>query len=801
MKFTLSWLKRHLETDADLERITDTLTMIGLELEEVTDPGTALAPFTVGRVIRAEPHPNADKLSVCLVETNRGEVQVVCGAPNARTGMKGVFAAAGTRIPGTGLDLKSTRIRGVDSNGMLCSEREMGISDEHTGIIELAEDAEVGAPFAALAGLDDPMIEVGVTPNRPDCLGVRGIARDLAAAGIGRLAPLDESAVPGSFVSPIDVKLDFPADAADACPMFVGRYVRGIANGPSPDWLRRKLSAIGRRPISTRVDITNYVTYDQGGPLHVFDADKVAGDLRVHLGRTGDRLLALDGKEYQIDPEVCAISDDTGVLSLGGIMGGETSGCTGATRNVFIEAALFDPLRTATIGRRLGILSDARSRFERGVDPDFVVTGMEIATRLVIELCGGEPSELVVAGAPPPWRRCVALGTDRVRALVGIDVPPETMVEILAALGFEPTAVDGGFDVAVPPWRSDIAGEADLVEEIARIYGFDKIPSVALPRQTTVAKPTLTVGQKRVRAARRALAARGMVEAVTYSFLPRRQAELFGGGAAELTLANPISTELDQMRPSILPNLIAAAGRNMDRGSDDPAMFEVGPQYADDTPQGQASVAAGIRRGGNDGRHWATTARPVDAFDAKADALATLAAAGAPTRGLQVAAGAPDWYHPGRSGAIRLGPKTVLAWFGELHPAVLDQMDVAGPLVGFEIMLDNIPTPKAKRTTTRPPLDVSDLQAVERDFAFIVDADVAADQVVRAARGADKELITEVTVFDIYQGDRIGADRKSIAIAVRLEPREQTLTDADIEALSSKIVDRVGKATGGTLRS
>ena len=800
MKFTLSWLKRHLETDADLERITDTLTMIGLELEQVTDPGTALAPFTVGRVISAEAHPNADKLRVCLVETNRGEVQVVCGAPNARAGMIGVFAPAGTRIPGTGLDLKSTKIRGVASNGMLCSEREMGISDEHTGIIELPEDAEVGAPFAALAGLDDPMIEVGVTPNRQDCLGVRGIARDLAAAGIGRLLPLDTSAVPGRFESPIDVKLDFSADTADACPMFVGRFVRGIVNGPSPDWLRRKLLAIGLRPISTLVDITNYVTYDLGRPLHVFDGDKVAGDLRVHLARTDDRLVALDGKRYEIDPEVCAISDDTGVLSLGGIMGGEQSGCTAATRNVFIEAALFDPLRTAASGRRLGILSDARFRFERGVDPEFVVTGMEIATRLVMELCGGEPSGLVVAGSVPPWRRSVALRPERVRALVGVDVPRETMVEILQALGFVPTAVDGGFDVAVPPWRSDIAGEADLVEEISRIYGFDKIPSLALPRATTVAKPTLTAGQKRVRAARRALAARGMVEAVTYSFLPRRQAVLFGGGTADLTLANPISAELDQMRPSILPNLIAAAGRNMDRGIDDLALFEVGPQYADDTPEGQASVAAGIRRGRNDGRHWAMPGRPVDAFDAKADALAALAAAGAPSRSLQIAAGAPDWYHPGRSGTIRLGPKNVLAWFGELHPAVLDEIDVAGPLVGFEVLVDNIPIRKAKATTTRPPLEISNQPVVERDFAFIVDSDVTADQVVRAARGADKDLITAVTVFDVYQGERIGAERKSLAIAVRLEPREQTLTDADIEAVSRKVVDRVGKATGGTLR-
>ena len=800
MKFTLGWLKQHLETDADLERITDTLTMIGLELEEVSDRSAELAAFTVARVIRAEAHPNADKLKVCLVETAEGEVQVVCGAPNARTGMMGVFAPAGTTIPGTGLYLKSTKIRGVESNGMLCSEREMGLSDEHTGIIELAEDAEVGAPFAALAGLDDPVIDVGVTPNRPDCLGVRGIARDLAAAGVGALKPLDVSAVAGQFASPIDVHLDFPPEAADACPMFVGRYLRGVQNGPSPKWLSDKLLAIGLRPISTLVDITNYVTCDLGRPLHVFDADKVAGDLRVHLARAGDRMLALDGKEYEIDAEVCAISDDTAVLSLGGIMGGEASGCTAATQNVFVEAALFDPLRTAASGRRLAILSDARFRFERGVDPDFVVTGMQIATRLIMRLCGGEPSELVVAGAVPEWRRSITLRPGRVRSLAGVDVPEATMVGILGRLGFEPAALDGVYDVAVPPWRSDIRGESDLVEEITRIHGFDKIPSVPLPRASTVARPTLTAAQKRVRAARRTLAARGMVEAVTNSFLARRHAELFGGGSAELALANPISAELDQMRPSILPNLIAAAGRNMDRGSNDLALFEVGPQYADDTPQGQATVAAGMRRGRTGSRHWAAPPRAVDAFDAKADALAVLAAAAAPVRRLQVGPGAPDWYHPGRSGAIRLGPNNVLAWFGELHPAVLDALDVAGPLVGFELYLDNIPTPRGKAATTRPPLDVSDLQAVERDFAFVIDAEVAAEQVVRAARGADKQLIADVQVFDVYQGERLGTGRKSIAIAVRLEPRQRTLTDADIEAVAAKIVAQVGKATGGTLR-
>jgi phenylalanyl-tRNA synthetase beta chain len=799
MKFTLSWLKEHLATDADIDAVTDSLTAVGLEVEEVSDRGKALDAFTVGYVVSAEQHPNADRLRVCVVDTGHGEVQVVCGAPNARTGMKGVFAPSGTTIPGTGLHLKPTTIRGVESNGMLCSEREMGLSEEHEGIIELPDDAEIGAPFAAVAGLDDPVIEIGITPNRQDCLGVHGIARDLAAAGLGQLRALDETPVPGTFKSPIGVKLDFSEDTAGACPMFVGRYMRGVNNGPSPAWLQDKLRAIGLRPISALVDITNYVTFDLGRPLHVFDADTVKGDLRLHLGAGGAKVPALDGKEYELDDDVCAISDEDGVHSLGGIMGGETTGCTEATTNVFIEAALFDPIRTAASGRRLGTLSDARYRFERGVDPSFVVRGMEIATRLVMELCGGSPSELVIAGAEPEWRRTVTFRPARVKALTGVDMPEAAMIDILEKLGFSAEKQDADYAVMPPPWRSDVGGEADLVEDIVRIHGFDKIPSATLPRARAVATPMLTIVQRHVRTAKRVLAGRGLSEAVTWSFVARAHAELFGGGAGELVLDNPISAELDTMRPSVLPHLIAAAGRNADRGNANAALFEVGPQYAGDRPEDQARVAAGVRSGLRGERHWSSAVRPVDLFDAKADAMAALAACGAPMRSLQIISPGPAWYHPGRSGVLQLGPKNRLAAFGELHPGVLAALDVAAPVVGFEVYLDNLPKPRVT-ATTRPPLEVSDKPAVQRDFAFLVDEAVTADAVMRAAVSVDRELVTDVHLFDVYEGEALGPGRKSLAIAVRLEPKDKTLTDAEIDAVAGRIVAKVEKATGAVLR-
>ncbi len=801
MKFTLAWLKDHLDTDAGLDEIVARLTALGLEVEEVSDRAAALAPFTVGHVVEARPHPNADRLKVCVVDTGAERVQVVCGAPNARTGMKGVFAPSGTRIPGTDMLLKDATIRGVDSRGMLCSEREMGLSDEHEGIIELPDDAPVGAPFAAVMGLDDPVIEIAITPNRQDCLGVRGIARDLAAAGVGALKPLDRTPVPGAFPSPIGLRLEFPPEAADACPMFVGRYFRGLTNGPSPRWLQDRLRAIGLRPISALVDITNWMTIDLNRPLHVFDADAIRGDTLVtRLGRRGERFLALDGKEYEVDDEVTVIADDSGMLSLGGVMGGESTGATARTVNAFFEAALFDPRRTAATGRRLGIESDARYRFERGVDPAFVVAGMEIATRLVLDLCGGEASELVVAGGEPEWRRTVDFRPARVRDLGGVEIAEDEIRRILEDLGFAVTPADGHLGVAVPSWRSDIGGEADLVEEVTRVYGYDAIPSVPMTKPTPVTRPALDGRQRRAVRVRRALAARGLAEAVTWSFTARDHARLFGGGDDGLVLANPISSELDAMRPSVLPGLLVAAGRNVDRGIANVGLFEVGPQFADDTPAGQSTAAAGLRRGASGPRHWASAPRPVDAFDAKADALAALAAAGAPVDSVQVAVPAPPWYHPGRSGVIRLGPKTVLAHFGEFHPRVLAEMDLKGPAVGFEVFLDRLPPPKARASRTRPPLDATDLPAVERDFAFVVDREVAADAIVRAARGADRKLVTDVAVFDLYEGERIAAGKKSVAITVRLEPRDHTLTDPEIETLSARIVAAVAKATGGELR-
>ncbi len=795
MKFTLAWLKRHLETQASLDEITERLTMLGLEVEEVIDRGAALSPFTVGYVVEAKPHAHADKLSVCIVETGNDRVQVVCGAANARTGMKGVFARTGLTIPGTGLKLKKVVIRGVASAGMLCSEREMGLSDDHDSIIELPDDAPVGEPFAPVLGLDDPVIDVGVTPDRGDCLGVRGIARDLAAAGVGTLVPLDTTPVPGAFESPVKVHLDFDAEHAGACPLFIGRFIRGVTNGPSPKWLQERLISVGLRPISALVDITNWVTLDLGRPVHVFDADKLAGDLRLRLGRKGERFAALDGKEYAIDGTMTAICDDTGFISLAGVMGGASTGCGEGTANVFLEIALFDPLRVAATGRALGVESDARYRFERGVDPAFAVPGAEIATRLILDLCGGEASALHLAGAVPEARRSVPFRPARIESLGGVKVGEAACRDILTRLGFE---VGKGV-VTVPSWRPDIEVEADVVEEVLRVYGFDRVPAVSMPRPDGVARPVLTTAQRRVVWAKRACAARGLIEAVTWSFVPRAHAELFGEAPESLRLANPISAELTDMRPSLLPNLIAAIARNIDRGFADVALFEAGPAYAGDQPEDQAMVIGAARRGLGGLRHWLEPPRAVDAFDAKADALAVIAACGGPAESAQASADAPPWYHPGRSGVLTLGPK-LLAHFGELHPRVLKALDAEGPLVGCEVFLDAIPEPRTRPTRAKPPLELSPYQAVVRDFAFVVDEGVPADDVVRAARGAEKALIHEVSVFDVYRGGEIGEGKKSLAIAVTLQPTERTLTDAEIEAVAAKIVAAVTKATGGTLR-
>jgi phenylalanyl-tRNA synthetase beta chain len=803
MKFTLSWLKDHLETDATLERIAERLTMLGLEVEGIDDRGKALAPFTIAHVVSAEKHPNADKLQVCVVDTGTERLQVVCGAPNARAGMKGVFAPVGTHVPGSGIDLKKGVIRGVESNGMLCSERELSLSDEHNGIIELPDDAPVGTVWATWAGLDDAVIDISLTPDRADCAGVRGIARDLAAAGLGRLKPLSgghlESApVPGAFASPLSVRIDVP----DACPLFVGRTIRGLRNGPSPRWLKDKLTAIGLRPISALVDITNYLTFDVARPLHVFDTAHVDGGIVVRMGRPGETLRALNGKDYALDGEMVAIADHSHALGLGGIVGGESSGCSETTTDVFVEAALFDPLRIATTGRRLGIDSDARYRFERGVDPDAVFTGMERATRLILELCGGEAGELVVAGAVPAWRRSIALRPQRLAALGGVDLPLAEQARILGDLGFILSGPDGGegvLTVAVPSWRQDVHGEADLVEEVLRVHGFDHIPVTPLPRDSVLTRPALTAKQRRTGIARRTLASRGMFEAVTWSFMASGVAGRFGGVDAGLRLVNPISADLDVMRPSILGNLIQAAGRNADRGFPDAGLFEVGAAFRDATPTGQDLVAAGLRAGLMEPRHWDGKSRGVDVFDAKGDALAVLDAIGAPAGNLQVTADAPAWYHPGRSGSLRLGA-TVLAYFGEIHPGVLDGLGVKGPLAGFEVMLDAVPAPKRKGGTARPLLALSAFQPVQRDFAFVVDAGVDADRVVRAAKGADKALVRDVCVFDVYRGTGVADGRKSVAITAVLQPVDRTLTEEEIEAIGRKIVAAVAKATGGVLR-
>ena len=801
MRFSLSWLAEHLETEAPADAIAARLTMLGLEVDAVHDRAQGLETFTVGRVVEARPHPDADRLTVCVVDTGAGTVEVVCGAPNARTGMKGVFAAVGSTVPGTGLKLKKTRIRGVESNGMLLSEKEMNLGDDDEGIVELPDDAPVGAPAVQVMGLDDAVFDVAVTPNRGDCLGVRGIARDLAAAGLGELKPLNAAPLQGAFDSPIAVHLDFDAGTADACPYFVGRTIRGVRNGDSPRWLRERLQAVGLRPISALVDITNLITIGLGRPLHAFDADKLRGDIHVRLARPGERLLALDGKEYALDGEMTVIADDEEAEALGGVMGGARTGCTAETVNVFLESAYFDPLRTAATGRKLDLTSDARFRFERGVDAAFLVGGSDIGTRLVLELCGGEPSRPVIAGAEPTWRRDIVLRDSRVQALGGVAVPREEAERILSRLGFSARPTGGGIKVSVPSWRNDIVGEADLVEEVVRVYGYDRVPPVPLERTTALPGPALSPDQRRRARVRRVLAARGLVEAVTYSFMASAEARLFGAGRDPVRLINPISSDLDAMRPSILPNLIAALDRNQRRGLGDAALFEVGPQFRGTAPEDQAWAASGARLGRAVPRHWSESRRDVDLFDAKADAIAALEAAGVAAEKVQVGTDAPGWYRPGRSGTLRLGPQTVLAWFGEVHPGVLGRLGVKGPLAAFEVLLDNLPKAKRKKSAARPHLKLSPLQPLERDFAFVVGSHVPAEELVRAARGADAALITEVRVFDVFTDDSLGVGNKSLAVCVVLQPTGKTLSDAEIEAVSAKVVASVEKATGGTLRT
>ena len=798
MKFTLSWLKDHLDTNASLDDISKTLTAIGLEVEQITDRAAALKPFTVAKILQAEKHPGADKLRVCKVESNSGELQIVCGAPNARAGLYVALAQEGAHIPGNGMVIKKTKIRNVESNGMLCSLEELGIPGNSEGIIELPGTPVIGASVADILGLNDPVIEIAITPNRADCLGVRGIARDLAAAGLGTLKPLPDSATfKGSFASPIQVTIS----DTKKCPQFIGCTIKGIKNGESPDWLKKRLEAIGLRPISTLVDITNYMTFDLGRPLHVYDAKKLHGTITVRDAREGETLKALNGKDYILRTGMTVIADDSAILGLGGIIGGEPSGCTEDTTEAYVEVALFDPVHIAQTGRALDILSDARFRFERGVDVAFVETGARLAVKMITELCGGEHSELVVAGSAPKWDRAIHLRMERIASLGGTILDATTVENILSALGFNCVASTDGWNVTPPSWRADVEGEADLIEEILRIRGYDHIEAVPVPKLPYISKPSLTGVQKRVHLAKRTLASRGMLEAVTWSFLPEAQAAMFGGANPKLKLLNPINAELDRMRPSLVPNLLEAVKRNAARGFKNTRLFEVGLQFHDITPDGQRMVATGVISGHNAEYSYTNSLfqhkeRTADAFDAKADALTVLSALGLGKCDINTPA--PVWYHPGRSGTLTLGGKIILGHFGELHPGLLTKFDIDNPVAAFEIFLDAIPQPRAKGKA-KPTLKLSDFQAVERDFAFIADEKISAADILKTLAGADKTLITNVAIFDVYTGTGVESGKKSVAVKVTLQSLERTLSEQDITTVSQAII-AAAKGFGGQLR-
>ncbi|MCB1340776.1 MAG: phenylalanine--tRNA ligase subunit beta [Pseudooceanicola sp.] len=798
MKFTLSWLKTHLDTTASVDEIAETLTDLGLEVEEVTNPADKLKAFTIGKVLHAEQHPDADRLRVCKVATDQGELQIICGAPNAREGITVVVAKPGVYVPGIDTTIGVGKIRGIESYGMMASEKELELSEEHDGIIELPS-GEVGERFTDwLAQNDpskvDPVIEIAITPNRPDALGIQGVARDLAARGIGKLKQRAIEPVVGEYPCPITIGID--DDTLDGCPHFTGRLIRGVRNGPSPQWLQDQLRAIGLRPISALVDITNFFTYDRNRPLHVFDADKVAGGtLRVHRAKGGETLVALDDKTYTFEPGMMVISDANAPESIAGIMGGDASGVTEETTNVFLESAFWNNVQIALTGRALKINSDARYRFERGVDPEFTLPGLELATRMILDLCGGEASSVVQAGAAPDHRRAYRLDAARVQSLVGMDIPESEQRQTLTHLGFR---LEGNM-AQVPSWRPDVQGEADLVEEVARVASLTKLEGRPLARLTPgVPRPVMTPAQRREQAARRTCAALGYNECVTYSFIDQASAALFGGGTPATMLENPISSEMSHMRPDLLPGLLQAAARNQARGFMDLALFEIGPAFHGGEPGEQQTQVAGLLVGRTGAKDVQKSARAVDLFDVKADAEAILAAMGAPAK-VQVLRDGASWWHPGRHGRICLGPKKMLGVFGEVHPRVLAALDVKGPAVAFTLWPEEVPMAR-KGTATRAALELRDLQAVERDFAFVVDAGVEALTLVNAAAGADKALIEDVRVFDEFTGGSLGEGKKSLAVTVRLQPSDKTLTEAEIESVSAKIVEKVGKATGGVLR-
>jgi len=783
MKFSLSWLKQHLETDASAEQIAEKLTAIGLEVENVSNPAEALAPFRVAKVLTAEKHPQADKLQVLTVDAGTGEaVQVVCGAPNAHAGMLGVFGPPGAYIPGSDLTLKVAAIRGVESRGMMCSARELELGDDHSGIIELPADAPVGAGFSDYAALGDPVFDVAVTPDRQDCMGVRGIARDLAAAGVGTLKPLAVPQVEGNFPCPVPIRIEDP----DGCPAFFGRAITGVTNGPSPEWMQRRLKSAGQRPISALVDITNYVMLDLGRPAHAYDIAKLKGALTARPAKPGEKVLALNEKEYALQPFMTVIADDAQVHDIGGIMGGEDSGVSEATRDVMLEVAYFTPERIARTGQALGLTSDARSRFERGVDPAFLDDGLAILSGLILDICGGEASAALRVGNPPIEKRVIVFDFKRTEALGAIDVPEQQQKDILERLGFDVS----GSEVAVPTWRRDVEGPADLVEEVARIVGYDQVPSTPLDRAPGVAKPTATRSQLIERRVRRTAAARGLDEAVTWSFISEKEAEVFGGG--EWKLANPISEEMKVMRPSLLPGLIAAARRNLDRGASSVRLFEIGRRYLADAEHPTLGL---LLAGERQPRSWRSgKAQNFDAFDAKAEVTALLDAAGAPVGSLQVLPDAGPIWHPGRSARLGLGPKTIVAAFGELHPSLSRTLDAPPGSVAAEIYFDAIPAPRSS-SRARPAYAPPALQAVTRDFAFIVPADLTADTLLRAIRSADKAAITDARLFDRFESP----DGLSLAFEVTLQPADKSFTDEQIGEISRRIVAAAEKL-GARLR-
>ncbi|MGB0934861.1 MAG: phenylalanine--tRNA ligase subunit beta [Alphaproteobacteria bacterium] len=794
MKITLSWIKDYLDTNASLEEVSERLSMLGLVVDEVHNPADALQGFNVVEIMEAEKHADADRLKVCKVNTGEEVLQVVCGGPNARAGLKTVLAKPGMVIPSNGMKMKVSKIRGVESHGMLCSTVELGVSDESDGgIIEIAEDVKIGTPFSDVAGLDDPVLEIEITPNRGDCLGAFGIARDLAAAGVGTLIPPKVPEVQGKGASPISVKLD-----SGDCSLFLGRYVSGVTNGPSPAWMQQRLQAIGLRPISALVDITNYLAYAIGRPMHVFDADKLTGNVVVRYAKNGETLEALDGNTYTLDESMLVVADDTGPQAIAGVIGGMASGCTEITKNVFIESAVFDPISITMTGRKLKILTDSRYRFERGVDRAMVAPSVEMATDFILNTCGGQASEVFVVGDIDHKAITFAFDPNRVKQLTGIDLSDDKVYDVLQQLGCAPQ----GDKIVVPSWRHDLTQEADLVEEVLRIVGYDQLPTTRLPRPEHPNHFESYDGQHQRQIwawnVRRSMTARGYNEAQTWSFMKDDVAQLFGGGQEALRLKNPISQDLSSMRPSLLPNLLEAIHRNAARGYDNVSLFEIGSQFAGIAASDEAYVAAGVRSGTHNTQTWHSKERQIDVFDAKADALEVLETCGMDPAKVQISTNVPEYYHPGQSGALTLGPKNVLGYFGTIHPAVLKAMDIDFPVVVFEIFLSALPIPRKK---AKGPIELSSYQPLERDFAFILDEAVPANDIVQAIRKTDRELITAVNIFDVYQGKGVPEGKKSIACSIRLEPKQATLTDTDIKAISDKVITGVEKATGGVLRT